>query len=82
MTDQKMNKPFTLVSSVPHEGELSAAFPPVTVETGIFPVDCDNNTMHAFIVNKITDMTSNAMESHFKMTSEIQDTVRRLVEEH
>ena len=71
-----------LVLSVPHDRELSAAFPPIMVETGIFPVDHDDNGTHTFIVNKITDMTCDAVKSHFTMASEIQDAIRHLVEEH
>ena len=75
-----MNKPFTLALSVPHDVELSAVFPPIVVGTRIFPVDRDNDGTHTFIVNKITDMTSDAMKSLFTMTSEIHDAIRRLVE--
>ena len=71
-----MNKPFTLVLSVPHDEELSAIFSPVTIETAVFPVDRDNDALHTFIVNKITDMTSEAMKPLFTMTSEIHDALR------
>ena len=80
MTEQELNKPFTLVLSIPHDKGLTAVFPRVVIKTGIFPVDCENNTMHAFIVNKITDMTCDAMKACFTMTSEIQDGIRHLVE--
>ena len=50
-TDQEMNKPITLVLSVPCDKGLSAAFPRATIETGIFPVDRDNK-VHTFIVDK------------------------------
>ena len=75
MTEQELNKPFTLVLSVPHDKGSTAAFPPITIKTGIFPVDRDNDAMHAFIVDKITNMTCNAMKTYFTMTSEIQDGI-------
>ena len=82
MTDQEMNKPFMLVLSVPHDADFSAIFPPVMDEISIFPVDRDNDTMHTFIVDKIDDMTSDAMKSFFTMMSEIHNAIRRLVKEH
>ena len=82
MMDQEMNKPFALAPSVPHDTDLSAVFPPIVVETGIFRVDRDDDAMHTFIVNKITDMACDAVKSHFTTASEIQDTIRHLVEEH
>ena len=80
MMEQELNKPFALVSSVPHDKGLTAVFPHVAIKTGVFPVDPENNTMHAFIVNKITDMTCDAMKAYFTVTSEIQDGIRHLVE--
>ena len=82
MANQEMNKPFTLVSSVPHDEELSAVFSPIMVETAVFPADRDNNATHMFIVNKITNMPSEAMKSLFTMTSEIHNALRCLVKEH
>ena len=58
MTTREMNKPFTLLPSVPHDEELSAVFSPIAVETPVFPVDRDIEALHTFIVNEITDMTS------------------------
>ena len=60
MTNQEMNKPFMLVLSDPCNEGLSVIFPCVTIETGIFPVDCDDDAVHTFIVDKITDMTCDA----------------------
>ena len=82
MMTREMNKPFTLAISVPHDEELSAVFSPVAVETAVFPVDRDNKAPHAFIVNKITDMTSDALKSFFEISSEIHDAIHRLVQEH
>ena len=65
MTNHEMNKPFMLVLSVPHDGELSALCPCIMIETGIFPVDRDNDTTHTFIVDGITNMRSDAMKSLF-----------------
>ena len=53
-TNQEMNKPFTLVLSVSRNEGSSAVFPCMTIETGIFPVDHDNDAMNTFIVDKIT----------------------------
>ena len=75
-----MNKPFTLVLSVPHNKEISAAFPCITIETGMFPVDRDNKAMHAFIVDKITNMMCDAMKTYFMVSSKIQDGIHCLVE--
>ena len=77
-----MNKPFTLVITVPNDEEMSAVFSPVTVETAVFPVDRDNETLHTFIVNKITDMTTDAMKPFFEMSSEIREALHRLVQGH
>ena len=77
-----MNKPFALVTSVPHDEELSAVFSPVTVETAVFPVNRDNEAPHTFIVDKITDMTSDALKPFFDMSSEIHDAIHCLVQEH
>ena len=57
---------------------------PFTLATkaGIFPVDHDNDTMHALIVDKITGMTCKAMKMHFAATSKIQDGIHRLVEDN
>ena len=55
-TDQEMNKPFSLALSVPHDAEMSATFPCMTIEADVFPFDCDNKTMHATVADKITDM--------------------------
>ena len=82
MATREMNKPFTLVITVPNDEEMSAFFSPVTVETAAFPVDRDNETLHTFIVNKITDMTTDAMKPFFEMSSEIRDALHRLVQEH
>ena len=80
MTNQEMNKPFMLVLSDPCNEGLSVIFPCVTIETGIFPVDCDDDAVHTFIVDKITDMTCDAMKTYFTTTSEIQDGICCLVE--
>ena len=64
---QEMNKPFMLVLSVPHNEGLSAVFPCAAIETSIFPVNHDNDAVHTFIVDKITDMTCDAMKTHFKV---------------
>ena len=77
--DQEMNEPFMLVLSVTHNKEMSASFPCITIEIGMFPVDRDNKAMHAFIVDKITDMMCDAMKMHFTVTSKIQDGISRLV---
>ena len=82
MTDQEMNKPFTLVLSVPHDEGISAVFPHVMIETSIFPVDRENDTMHAFIVDKITDMTCEAMKAYFTVTNKIQDGIQCLVQDN
>ena len=79
MTEQELNKPFTLVLSVPHYKGLTAIFHCITIETGVFPVDRDNDAMHAFIVDKITNITCDAMKTHFTMKSEIQDGICCLV---
>ena len=78
--DQEMNKPFMLALSVPHDKDMSAAFPCTMIEASIFPVDRDDKAMHTFIVNKITDMTCDAMKTYFMATSKIQDGIRCLVE--
>ena len=82
MANREMNKPFTLVITIPHDAEMSAVFSPLAVETAVFPVDRDNETLHTFIVDKITDMTTNAMKPFFEMSSEIRDALHRLVQEH
>ena len=82
MMDQEMNKPLTLVLSVPHDEGVSVVFPCATIETGIFPVDCDNDTMHMFIVNKITNMTCEAMKTYFMATNKIQDSICCLVQDN
>ena len=66
-----MNKPFTLVITIPHNTEMSAVFSPLAVEPAVFPVDHDNETLHTFIVNKITDMTADAMKPFFEVSSDI-----------
>ena len=43
-------------------------------------MDCDNEAMHSFIVDQITNMTSDAMKPHFMVTSEMQDGIHFLVE--
>ena len=78
--DQEMNKPFMLVLSVSRNEALSAVFPHAMIETGVFPMDHDNEAMHAFIVNKMTNMTCDAMKTYFMVTSKIQDGICRLVE--
>ena len=80
MMEQELNKPFTLVLSVPHDKGITAVFPCITIKTGVFLVDCDNDAMHAFIVDKITDMTCDAMKAYFMITSKIQHGIRCLVE--
>ena len=80
MTEQELNKPFTLVLSIPHDKGLTAVFPRITIKTGVFPVDRENDAMHVFIVDKITDMTCDAMKAYFMMTSKIQHGIRCLVE--
>ena len=80
MMDREMNKPFTLVPSVPCNKELSAAFPHVTIVTSIFPVDCDNEAMHTFIVNQIVNMKCDAMKPCFMVTTKIQDGIHCFVE--
>ena len=82
MMDQEMNKPFALVLSVPHNSDLSAIFPCVTIETGIFPVDRDDDAMHTLIVDKITDMTCKTMKTYFTVTSKIQDCICCLVKDN
>ena len=75
-----MNKPFALALSVPCNEGSSAIFSCVTIETGVFPVNRDDAAMHTFIVDKITDMTCDAVKTHFTVTSEIQDSIRHFVE--
>ena len=67
-----MNKPFTLVMTVPNDEEVSAVFSPA-----VFPVDRDNKTLHTFIVNKITDMTSDALKSF--LTCQVRSTMPFIV---
>ena len=66
MVNREMNKPFTLVIAIPNDAEMSAVFSPLAVETAVFPVDRNNKTLHTFIVNKITDMTADAMKPFFE----------------
>ena len=61
--DQEMNKPFMLVLSVSRNEALSAVFPHAMIETGVFPMNHDDEAMHAFIVNKMTNMTCDAMKT-------------------
>ena len=69
--EQDINKPFSLVLSVSCNAELSVAFSPMVIEAGIFPVDHDNETMHATIVDKLTNMMCNAMTPYFEVTVKI-----------
>ena len=82
ITNREMNKPFTLVITIPNDAEMCAVFSPATVETAVFPVDRDNETLHTFIVHKITDMTTDAMKPFFEMSSEICKALHHLVQEH
>ena len=82
MMNREMNKPFTLTIVIPHDAEMTAVFSPCTVETAVFPVDRDNDLLHTFIVNKITDMTADAMKPFFEVSSEIREALQRLVHEH
>ena len=66
-----MNKPFLLLLSVPCNAEVSAAFPHMVIEASIFPVDRDNKTMHATVVDELTNMTCNAMNPYFMVTAKI-----------
>ena len=75
MVNQEMNKPFTLVIAIPNDAEMSVVFSPCTVETAVFPVDRDNELLHTFIVNKITDMTADAMKPFFQVSSEIREAL-------
>ena len=52
-TNDNTNKPFALMSSVPHNEEMSAFFPHMTIEARIFPIDHDDKTMHTAIGNKL-----------------------------
>ena len=54
-----------LVLSVPCIEGSSAIFPHMTIEPGIFPVNRDNNAVHTFVVDKITDMTCDAMKTEY-----------------
>ena len=45
-------------------------------------MDRDNDTLHTFIVDKITDMTSDAMKPFFEMSTEIHEALHRLVQGH
>ena len=74
-TEQDVNKPFTLVLSVPCDKEMFTVFPDVTIEADIFPVDRDNDTMHTNIGNEITNITCNAMHPQFTVATEIQNAI-------
>ena len=76
MMNREMNKPFTLTIVIPHDAEMTAVFSPCTVETAVFPVDRDNDLLHTFIVNKITDMTADAMKPFFEVSSEIREALQ------
>ena len=67
MVNREMNKPFTLVIAIPNDAEMSAVFSPHAVENAVFPVDRDNESLHTFIVNKITDMTTDALKLFFEL---------------
>ena len=79
--EQDMNKPFLLALSVSRNAELSAAFlPPMVIEAGIFRGNRDNEIVHTTIVNKLTDVTCNAMDPHFTVTVKIQNAICLIVE--
>ena len=75
-----MNKPFTLVLSVPHKAAMSVIFPLMMIEANIFPVHRDNEVMHTTVVDELTDMMCNAMDPYFMVTTEIQNGICLIVE--